>query len=406
MINENNKHSWCVNAFHGMSANNSGSTKMCCMIASDYNDLDNEKIYFIDKISIQENFNNRHSLRIREDLENGIRNQSCKHCWQEEDAGRTSKRMRDNHKYVRHLDLGGEEFKGLAKFELNLGNTCNIKCRTCGPSISSSWMKEDYDLNHKLVPYTIYAQNMRRFYQSYEEDSPFWNDLEENLSDIRQFDFYGGEPFLSKKMWHILSICVDKGYAKNIEIHFNTNGTTWPEDKIECFQHFKEVNLSFSIDGIEEQFEYMRFLAEWPSVLANMQKARDYKNKYRNMNISWCITLSTLNIFDLPRTLDFYYENFKDFGLYLNLVHGPIHYNISTFPENVKTQIVDRMNASVPKHYQQAWMYLDGILSFMKNGTYDKKIYQKLKEVTITHDRYRNQRYKDVFPQASKILGL
>jgi len=32
MINENNKHSWCVNAEHAISGNNEGTTKICCMI--------------------------------------------------------------------------------------------------------------------------------------------------------------------------------------------------------------------------------------------------------------------------------------------------------------------------------------------------------------------------------------
>jgi len=406
MINETNKHSWCVNAFHGMSANNSGSTKMCCMISSDYNDMGFQKIFFIDKVSIEENFNNKQALKIRKDLENGIRNSACKHCWQEEDAGRNSKRMRDNHKYVRHLDLGGEPFQGLAKFELNLGNTCNIKCRTCGPSISSTWMKEDYDLNHSKISYKAYAENMKRFHQSYDEDSIFWTDLEKNLSNIRQFDFYGGEPFLSKKMWEILKICVDKGYSKNIEIHYNTNGTTWPEDKIWLFDHFKEINLSFSIDGIEDQFEYMRFPAKWSEVLKNMNKAKELKNRLSTINISWCITLSTLNIYDLPKILDFYYENFSSFGLYLNLVHGPRHYNISILPKDVKTKIIDHLKQSVPKEYNQAWMYLDGIIKFIENGQEEKENMSVLKKTTKIHDDYRQQVFSKTFPEYSNIIGI
>ena len=79
MITETNKNSWCVNAFHGMSANNNGSSKMCCMITSDYNTMqDLQPIYFVDKISIEQNFNNPASIKIREDLNNGIRNSACK----------------------------------------------------------------------------------------------------------------------------------------------------------------------------------------------------------------------------------------------------------------------------------------------------------------------------------------
>ncbi len=31
MINEQNKTTWCVNADHAMSGNNTGTTKICCM---------------------------------------------------------------------------------------------------------------------------------------------------------------------------------------------------------------------------------------------------------------------------------------------------------------------------------------------------------------------------------------
>jgi sulfatase maturation enzyme AslB (radical SAM superfamily) len=62
-------------------------------------------------------------------------------------------------------------------------------------------MKEDYDLNHTArVTYKDYAIEMKKYHQTYDEDSPFWDDLANNLSTIKQFDFYGGEPFLSKKM--------------------------------------------------------------------------------------------------------------------------------------------------------------------------------------------------------------
>ena len=205
MITEKNKQSWCVNAVHGMSGNNDGSTKMCCMIKSNYG-----KGRKLGKDSILENFNNPEAISIRENLDNGIRDPACSLCWAEEDGGRDSKRVRDNNRYNHELTNGlRRPYQGLAKLELNLGNTCNIKCRTCTASISSTWMKEDYDLRHKNITFKEYSTNMKKYHQTYDEDSPFWEDLKNNLSTIKQFDFYGGEPFLSKKMWEILRICVE-----------------------------------------------------------------------------------------------------------------------------------------------------------------------------------------------------
>jgi len=79
----------------------------------------------------------------------------------------------------------------------------------------------------------------------------FWDDIQQHLGTIKQFDFYGGEPFLSKKMWQLLKIAADSGVSKNIALHYNTNGTVWPTRDIESWKDFKSINLSFSIDGIE-----------------------------------------------------------------------------------------------------------------------------------------------------------
>lgn len=405
MVNEQNKHSWCVNAFHGMSANNDGSTKMCCMIKKNYNSLDigETPIYFIGENNISKNFNNPIAEKIRNNLQNGIRDEACSLCWEEEDGGRKSKRMRDNERYIHELTYKGlEKYEGLAKLELNLGNNCNIKCRTCHPSISSTWMKEDFDINHsKTITFKDYAARMKKYHKCYDEESSFWVDLESNLKTIRQFDFYGGEPFLSKKMWEILQICVKENYAKNIELHYNTNGTIWPKET-DLWKNFKTINLSFSIDGIGERFEYMRFPAKWEVVKSNMLKARNYSDINGNINISWCITLSSLNIYYLPETIEEYLKNFRDFGIYLNLVHNPTHFNINTLPINVKEKIKSKLE-KIPEEFNNINSQVSGIIGFMMNGTYDSEIWNSFKNYVKIHDNYREQDFFKTFEEYARI---
>ena len=399
MINDKNKQSWCVNAVHGMSGNNDGSTKMCCMAQNNYGGKNR-----LGEISILENFNNSKALVIRENLNNGIRDPGCSLCWQEEDAGRESKRVRDNHRYNHEISNGlRQPYEGLAKLELNLGNTCNIKCRTCHSTISSTWMKEDYDLNHKTISFKDYSANMKKYHQTYDEDSPFWEDLTDNLPTIKQFDFYGGEPFLSKKMWEILKICVDKGYASDIELHYNTNGTNWPKE-VELFKNFKSVNLSFSIDGIGERFEYMRYPAVWDEVKENMQRAVQLNKDHKNLSLSWCITLSNLNIYYLPEILDEYYTNWNEFGFYLNLVHGPEHYNVSIMPSDVKEKVLEKLN-TISKSYTDAWFHLEGIIGFIKNGNFNKKEWRVFVNTVKTHDDYRKQDFYKTFQEYASIVG-
>ena len=404
MANEKDLKTWCVNADHAMSGNNTGTTKICCMYR-------NENLqHYLGVHPISVNFNQPDFKLAREELAAGIRHTPCSWCFEEEDAGRKSKRLRDNEKYFDWLRKGNEPFNGLAKVELNLGNTCNLKCRTCAPHSSSTWMQEYYDLyeSKRYPTYKLYADEMKKYHQHYDDESPFWEDLENNLSTIKQFDFYGGEPFMSKKMWRILEVAVEKGYAKDMEIHYATNGTQWPEDKVEIFKHFRHVHISFSIDGIGAGFEYMRYPANWEEAKANMIKAREFNQRTSNLYLGWCITLSTLNIYSLPDILEEHSKNFKDYGPYLNLVHGPIWYNLNQLPEDVKLKVVERLE-SIPKESVDHYMYshhIPGVINYIKQGVPKEENWKKFIEYTHSHDAYRGQKFLEVYPEYAKIIGI
>jgi hypothetical protein len=403
MITENNKHTWCVNAEHAMSGNNTGTTKICCM----YRDQDLK--HSLGEEPIEVSFNQLAFQEVRDTLGSGNRHPKCSWCFEEEDAGRKSKRKRDNDKYIDWLNKGNAPFKGLAKFELNLGNTCNLKCRTCGSHSSSTWMEEEYEVyEHTRYPtYKLYAQRMKKYHQQYDDESPFWDDLENNLSTIKQFDFYGGEPFMSKKMWRILEVAVENGYSKDIEVHYATNGTQWPADKVEIFKHFRHVHLSFSVDGIGEQFEYMRYPAKWIEVTENMKKAVELSNRTGNIYLGWCITLSTINITGLPALLKEHNKNFKEFGPYLNLVHGPIQYNLTQLPDNIKPYVVDILK-SISQEDVDGYMYehhIPGIINFIINGTPDPVNWEKFKQHIKTHDEYREQNFAMIYPEYAKAIN-
>jgi sulfatase maturation enzyme AslB (radical SAM superfamily) len=400
MINENNKQSWCVNADHAMSANNDGTTKICCMI-------DNVEDMSLTNNTIQENFQKIEFVKVREDLQAGIRNAKCKLCWQEEDAGRKSKRLRDNEKYISHLNRGGEPFTGLAKFELNLGNTCNLKCRTCAPHSSSTWMQEYYDIYESKIykNYKIFAQGMKRYHQTFDDDSKFWDELEETLPTIKQFDFYGGEPFMSKKMWRTLQLAVDKGFAKDIEVHYATNATHWPSENIEVLKYFKHLNLNFSIDGIADKFEYLRYPAVWEEAKANMHTAKAFGDLHHNAHISWCVTLSNMNIYYLPELLDVFFRDFPYFGIYLNLVHGPKHFNIAYMPDDVKEKVIAKLEA-IPQDYQVWQNFLPGVINFIKTGIHAPLHWNNFKKTITVHDEYRGQSFGKTFPEFAKIVGI
>lgn len=397
-MNPTNKHTWCINAFHGLSAGTTGETRPCCMYRTQ--DKRNDPVLGLNPID--DHLNKPETIKLQQDLSNGIRHPGCTRCWQEEDAGRESKRVRDNKNYT------GNE-KGLMFFDMALGNQCNIKCRTCAPYSSSQWIKEAYETKYfKIISEQEYLKEVKKFSRSYEDDSPFWEDLESKLENIRLLEFYGGEPLLNKKMWRILEICVERGYAKDIEIHYATNGTLWPK-QVELWKHFKHVDLSFSIDGLGDQFEYMRYMADWNTFTKNFKNAIGFSP---NVRTHWCVTVSNLNVYYLDTIVTEYHENYakdgqysKDgVGLYINLLHAPKHFNIDIMPEEIKREVIDKLNR-VPKKYSHAWRQLPGVIGFMENGTPNPTEWANFyNEVRIT-DNYRNQDYAQTFPEFAKLIG-
>jgi MoaA/NifB/PqqE/SkfB family radical SAM enzyme len=206
-----------------------------------------------------------------------------------------------------------------------MGNTCNIKCRTCHPYSSSQWVKEFYEtkVDKKKISYKTFLIDSKIYNDSWERESPLWANLERIGEGIIVVDFYGGEPWLIKQQWEFIRTCVKKGWAKNMSLHYNTNGTQWPEELLPLFENFKFVGIGFSIDGIGDRFEFMRHPAKWDEVYSNMLKAKEWAKDRPNLYFDVCHTISALNVYYIPEVIEFFQ---KDWNIYLNLVHYPDYY--------------------------------------------------------------------------------
>ena len=403
-MNETNKHTWCVNAERGLSIGTNGDARICCMVESELKD-DTGKPFNVETSSIADIFNSTEVIRVRQNLRLGIKDPGCKKCWNEEDAGRASKRVRDI-QFKKFVAVDIED--RLKILELNLGNTCNVKCRTCGPWSSSQWIREYYDTKYERkadVSYEGFAKQQTRYTALYDSDSPFWDGVFQAAPDLEHLDFYGGEPFLIKKQWELITHCAEKGYAKNQILHYNTNTTIWPKDHIETFKKFKLLDLSFSIDGINEQANYIRYPTEWETVDENVNRwyMHNLENP-ENTKLSICMTLSPMNIFYMDRMFDYVdrinekYSSDK-LSLYLNLVHRPEYYNISYLPDYFKTAVTEKYKDI----HHRNWL-LQGIIQFMNNGSHDEEIWKQFKYYTKAGDEYRNQSFKEFFPEVYQLM--
>ena len=368
----------CINLEQGLRINTNGECTSCCLQTVNYKNENNETLN-IRKNTFDEIINSSSAKQIRENLKQGKRDINCRQCWSLEDAGLQSKRLLDNH------HRAGE---GLL-LDLCMGTTCNIKCRTCGPESSAQWNKEYWDINksyNEISTYKDYKGFLKKFNDAFDEDSLVWQELENNKKDIRWIDMYGGEPMMMKKQWKFLEQLIEDDLAKNISLHYNTNGTIWDDEKYNILKEFKHISIDFSIDGIKDRYEFMRHPAVWEEVIQNMETIKNIKD----FKCQIAHTVSTLNVWYINEI----YMWFKGWDIYLNMVHGPPEYNISNIPEDIKKVITEKIG--IKEKYQP-------VLDFM-NSKISNFNFQSFIDKTKQHDNYRGENYNAVFPEFSDVL--
>lgn len=379
----------CVNLESGLRIENDGSCKSCCMMKGRFMKSKQERNNLYTD-SFEEVFKSKTRMHIKRALANGEKHPACQRCWDEEAVGKQSKRLRDNKTFTDNTP------NKIQLIDVSMGTQCNIKCRTCGPFNSSFWNKEWYDTGYFTGSTDEYKNFLRKLNCAFDDDSLFWKNFEDNLKNIKHIDFYGGEPFLVKKQWAMLQKAIDKGYSKNIAVHYNTNGTIWNDDVYNVLKEFKAVYIDFSIDGVGDHLNYVRYPAEWKTVFDNFKQAKEISSTDSKFHINVCNTISILNVYYIPEMFD----AFKDYKqtMYLNLVFGPDHYRITNIPSSIKEEITKRLTNCDENYWTQ------GIIDFMNGTATNSKEWEKFLKLTKVHDDYREQSFQETFPEFYNII--
>ena len=379
---------FCILPFIHLEARSDSYVAPCCMSQEFYR-KDNGEFFTLSRDTLSEVWNSNNIKQLREELLSGNKPTACSACWQEETLGKESKRIRENKRW------GTDPTPNLKFVDLKLGNTCNLKCRICSPGSSSNWIKEHKDIYGSDIVSDIalkFGQDRKTIMQWPQHNPEFWDDLDKILPDVEMFEIYGGEPFLIERHYDVLRKSIDLGYSKNQRIHYNTNGTIYPEDAVNnIWPQFKEVDIMLSIDGVGDQFEYQRYPAKWDSVLENIHKFKEHFDG----RIEICLSVSSHNVFYLPEYLLFFSE--LDIPVWLNIVYHPDVYSICNLAHNTKKEI----DAKLSKY-----LHLNRDLSTVINylWTSSKDMQGKFINKVKLHDNYRSQNFFETFPEYGEIL--
>ena len=362
----------CPLLWNHISTFSNGDVRSCCeMILPETGHV---KIYTEDGETINVHKHNLEQVRNsptakqrRTLMMKNIKPKECHQCFHREELGMDSKRIGALNlygygftDYLEHTQEDGTIDTSkipLKNLDLRFGNTCNLKCRSCGPADSNLWYEDTYKLyagNSKEYDLNFYGETKYKLIEEkgsvtintkdfdWEDENEFYQNLLDNMNTVDTIYFTGGEPTVIKKHKQLLEYCIKNGFAKNIQLDYNSNLHATPTYLSEYWREFKFVYIGASIDGFGPVQGYMRPPSTWEGVKNNMLKLEDLK--LDNMRISISPTISIMNILNMPKLVDWVLslDNPKVIQRRINnhTLYYPEYYNVQVLPLKVKEYIL------------------------------------------------------------------
>lgn len=393
---------FCVLPWVSLETSPIGTVRPCCLAEEEITDDQGEKFDLMTAdLSVVQN--SLYMKKLREDFLQGKKPNTCRKCWNEERAGRTSKRMHtlDRLKHMITDDSWSNDTKPLMFLDLKLGNICNLKCRICGSWSSSTFAAEELNYIANEEKKSSFHYTMLRKGAWPRENENFWNQIDQIIDQIQYIEFTGGEPFMIREHFRLLQGIVDRGRAGSVEIHYNTNGTHWPEEAEDIWCHFRTVEIAFSIDDVGDRFEYQRTNAVWSEVLENIEKFKTLREKYPGkIQLQVCSTINVFNVMYLETLASWIDQQGFDF-CYWNMMHEAYYFSVSTLPDTAKSVVIGRLkSAQVTEHHRREF---DRVVGFIDNGaSLDGNILRmKVRDL----DWRRSQDLRDHHPELAEAIG-
>jgi len=391
--------SFCVLPWISLETSPIGTVRPCCLADHELHS-DSGAVFNLASADFDTIRNSKEMQRLREQFLAGQQPETCRRCWAEESAGRTSKRLHTLDR-LEHIVADTDwtpDAKPLVFLDLKLGNICNLKCRICGSWSSSTYAVEE--LANEPNPKSSWHYQMLRAGRWPRETPAFWAEIARASSELRYLEFTGGEPFMIQEHFDFLQRLVDLGLAGQIEIHYNTNGTHYPESAEAIWQHFRLVEIAFSIDDVADRFEYQRSGAVWDRVTANIERFRQLRARTSNIQLQVCSTVNVFNVLYLAELSLWHEQQAFDF-VYWNMMHDAEYFSIASLPESAKARVAERLRhaAVAPATLAE----FDRIVEFMLNG--QSQDGSRTREEIRRVDQRRGENLRSAHPELADLLG-
>lgn len=311
----------------------------------------------------------------------------CSNCYRAEQAGLVSRRMGSKELYENyHKDTDINLTDTPRALDYSVGNLCNLKCTICGPENSSKWISDWA----KLYPDTSTDNFL------YRKDQYVTIDDLEYLKNIKSVHFHGGgDPVLSDAHVKLLqNIEASKGLS-DVRVFYNINATNRvSDDVLDLWSRCNIVELYFSIDDVEDRFEYQRTGASWEHTVETINWF--YNNMPANHMFKINCTWGYLNLYYLDELYRWHKENFAE-----NRLGDPVNL---IFQKCLHTYSLDWVSAKTMQMLQDKFMDIPEIFNLLSILEVKETPHTEFWDIVSRTDIIRNLNFRKLCPEWSVLL--
>ncbi len=314
--------------------------------------------------------NTSHKKKMRKMMLNGEQPSECYKCWDVEAKGvdKISERVFKTLMYE-ETDLDAIPLRKwsdnvlLRTLEVSFDRACNLACSYCGPTFSTTWVKDIKDNG----PYENIQSDKREHYThtsdwaanvtKRDEDNPyiqaFWKWWEEDggLADtLDGIRVTGGEPIMHPSVWKLLD-WFKNNPERGKRMRFAINSNLVPEKEktfqrlLDAIEYVPGFEMFTSCEAFGIQADYIRDGMNYEVWLNNVKRLLE-QSKVNKLGIM--MTINALSLDSITDFMDDILELREEYSgssilLSLNPVYNPEFQSISTLPTNIIKYYNDKL---------------------------------------------------------------
>jgi hypothetical protein len=232
---------------------------------------------------------------LRQEFDHGEYPDACERCWSTEKIGQKSRRQNAIEFFQESQCDATVELQSL---DHSSTWACNLACIMCNPDTSSLWATQENLTKDQLISVGRYFQRSNNFLDKLD------------LHNLKKLHFNGGEPLLNNDQVDLLTKLDQQRALNNVFISYNTNGTQMPSNKIiDLWSRARLVKLYFSIDAVDQAFEYVRWPGNWNQTSENMLHMK--ATLPSNVMFGFNVTVGSYNLFEVKDVYHWFNQHIK-----------------------------------------------------------------------------------------------